>query len=71
MAKAITVLHVPICMAIKHSATAIVAPCWTQGNVEGTGSSHLLVRNASSEVFQLADCQLMNLSHLREDFLSL
>lgn len=47
MAKVITVWHIPTGMAIKNSTTAIVAPCWTQGNVEGTGSSQLLLRNAN------------------------
>lgn len=51
MAKAVIVLHVPICMAITDSTTAIVAPYWTHGNVEGTESSHLLFRNASLRVF--------------------
>lgn len=62
VAKAIAASHVPVCTAVKNSTAAVAAACWTQGDMEGTGSSRLLLTSASSEVFQLAGCRVVNLS---------
>lgn len=50
------------------SKTVTVVPFLTQENMEGSGSSHLLLRKTRAEVSQPSDCNLMTLSHLTKTF---